>query len=251
MAVPVSGNISNVIYAKGDTCLKISPFDNYRMFTLYQDWTSDDRKPLNLSGGDKLFLVFKGKNKEIRIPEYDTIMLDFTVDKANGQVLFKISQKNAIDILSIDTRVFYITRVFETYNLEGNKVVSSDEEVLYTGQWSNEGENIKDYTSQIKKLMDLLAERNKTIQELQTSNAQLIEQNVNFAAQIEDIKSMNEQLTSQVESLSQELGTYQSGTEYQGVVIGEGKSVTVYTQKTLTEEQLLEKVKEFNQTQKE
>ena len=110
MAVSVSGNTSSVVYGKGDICLKLNPFDNFRLFTLYEDWRSDDRKPIDLSNGQKIYLVFKSKKKEIRIPEYDEINSAYTVDKVNGQVLFKISKKNAIDILAMDTRVFYITR---------------------------------------------------------------------------------------------------------------------------------------------
>ena len=54
MAVSVSGNINGTIYGKGDICLKLNPFDNYRMFTLYEDWRSEDRKPLDISNGQKM-----------------------------------------------------------------------------------------------------------------------------------------------------------------------------------------------------
>ena len=59
MAVSVSGNTSSVVYGKGDICLKLNPFDNFRLFTLYEDWRSDDRKPIDLSNGQKIYLVFK------------------------------------------------------------------------------------------------------------------------------------------------------------------------------------------------
>ena len=36
-----SGN--KYVYGKGDVCLKLNPFDNYRMFTLYDDWKKEDR----------------------------------------------------------------------------------------------------------------------------------------------------------------------------------------------------------------
>ena len=133
MAVDVKGNTSSVVYGKGDICLKINPFDNFRLFTLYEDWRSDDHVPIDLSNSQKIYLVFKSKKKEIRIPEYDEVNSAYTVDKVNGQVLFKISKKNAIDILALDTRVFYITRIYDTTDYTGEKVVSSDEEVLYTG----------------------------------------------------------------------------------------------------------------------
>ena len=64
MAVSVSGNTNSVVYGKGDICLKLNPFDNFRLFTLYEDWRSDDRKPIDLSNGQKIYLVFKSKKKE-------------------------------------------------------------------------------------------------------------------------------------------------------------------------------------------
>ena len=127
MAVSVKGNTSSVVYGKGDVCLKINPFDNFRLFTLYEDWRNDDRKPLDLSGNQKLYLVFKSKNKEIRIPEYDTIDSNYTVDKVNGQVLFKISKKNAVDILAMNTNIFYITRIYEITDGISAKVTSSED----------------------------------------------------------------------------------------------------------------------------
>ena len=185
MAVDVKGNTSSVVYGKGDICLKINPFDNFRLFTLYEDWRSDDHVPIDLSNSQKIYLVFKSRKKEIRIPEYDEVNSAYTVDKVNGQVLFKISKKNAIDILALDTRVFYITRIYDTTDYTGEKVVSSDEEVLYTGQWKDESSNtIDNYTSQIKNLMNILEDRNRQIKDLQDSNVKLIEQNANMSVEL-------------------------------------------------------------------
>ena len=185
MAITVKGNTSSVVYGKGDICLKINPFDNFRLFTLYEDWRSDDRKPIDLSNGQKIYLVFRSKNKEIRIPEYDMIDSDYTVDKVNGQVLFKIPKKQAVDILSLDNRVFYITRVYDVTDYTGEKILSSDEEVLYTGQWKDETSNTVDnYTSQLKNLMGIVEDRNKQIKDLQDANVKLMEQNANFATSL-------------------------------------------------------------------
>ena len=135
MAVTIKGNTSNVVYGKGDVCLKLNPFDNFRMFTLYEDWRSDDRIPIDLSNGQKLYLVFKSKKKEIRIPEYDLINTEYTVDKVNGQVLFKISKKNAIDILAMDTRVFYITRQYDVTDYTGDIFVPAEGRMAYGGDY--------------------------------------------------------------------------------------------------------------------
>lgn len=237
----VNGNTTTVVYGKGDICLKLNPFDNYRMFTLYDNWKSDDRKPLDLSNGQKMYLIFRSKNKEIRIPEMDTIDTSYTVDKVNGQVLFKINQKNAVDILAMDTRTFYITRTYETYDTSGEKVLSSDEEVMYTGLWKEEGTNtIENYTSQIKSLTDILEERNTQIKDLQESNAKLIEQNTNFATQLETLKDTNDQLSSQITELEKKVNEYESGAEYMGTIIGEGQQISIISGRTYTEDELKE-----------
>lgn len=230
MAVSVKGNTSSVVYGKGDICLKINPFDNFRLFTLYEDWRSDDRKPIDLSNGQDIYLVFKSRNKEIRIPEYDLIDSDYTVDKVNGQVLFKISKKQAIDILSMDTRVFYITRVYNVTDYTGEKILSSDEEVLYTGQWKDETSNTVDnYTSQLKNVMGILEDRNQQIKDLQESNVKLMEQNAGFAESLTALQEENDRLTSELADLESRLAEYEAGNEYQGTVIGTGTNYKIVT----------------------
>lgn len=249
MAVSIKGNTSSVVYGKGDICLKLNPFDNFRLFTLYEDWRSDDRKPIDLSNGQKIYLVFKSKNKEIRIPEYDMIDSDYTVDKVNGQVLFKIAKKQAVDILAMDTRVFYITRIYNITDYTGEKVLSSEEEVLYTGQWKDETSNTVDnYTAQLKNLMDIVNERNKQIQDLQESNVKLMEQNTDFATTLTTLQEENDKLLSQLAALEAKLAEYEAGNEYNGMVVGEGTHHTVITGRTLngneyTEEQLADALK--------
>ena len=237
MAITVKGNTSSVVYGKGDICLKINPFDNFRLFTLYEDWRSDDRKPIDLSNGQKIYLVFRSKNKEIRIPEYDMIDSDYTVDKVNGQVLFKIPKKQAVDILSLDNRVFYITRVYDVTDYTGEKILSSDEEVLYTGQWKDETSNTVDnYTSQLKNLMGIVEDRNKQIKDLQDANVKLMEQNANFATSLNTLQEEYDKLLSDYNLIEAKLTEYESGNEYSGTVVGEGTHHTVITGLTLNGE---------------
>ena len=252
MAVTIQGNINSVVYGKGDICLKLTPFDNFRMFTLYEDWRSDDRKPIDLSNGQKIYLVFKSKKKEIRIPEYDLIDSEYTVDKVNGQVLFKISKKNATDILAMDTRVFYITRVYDVTDYTGEKVLSSDEEVLYTGQWKEEGTTeVDNYTAQIKNLMAILEERNKQIKDLQESNALLMKQNAEFATSLAELQEENEKMAAEVTDLETKVEEYEGGTEYTGTVVGEGTHHTIISQRQYTEEELKNALKELETTSQE
>ena len=250
MAVSVSGNTNSTVYGKGDICLKLNPFDNFRLFTLYEDWRSDDRKPIDLSNGQKIYLVFKSKKKEIRIPEYDLVDSNYTVDKVNGQVLFKIAKKQAIDILAMDTKVFYITRVYDVTDSTGKKVVSSDEEVLYTGQWKDETSNtVENYTSQVKTLMTALDDRDAQIKSLQESNVKLMEQNADLAAQLAALQDSYDKMYVEYNEVEARLAKYQSGEEYTGTVIGTGTNYKIVTGvdsttgKEYTEEQMANALK--------
>ena len=113
MAELIRGDITKGIKSVGELSLRISKFDSYRLFTLYEN--VKEGKVMNISGNQKYYLVFKSPNREIRIPEYDT-KGDFEVDKVNGCILFKITKKNATDIINMKNsgdRIFYIVRVYE------------------------------------------------------------------------------------------------------------------------------------------
>lgn len=250
MALNIIGNSSENVYTKGDVCLQLTPFDNYRMFTLYTDWRDVDRQPLDLTGNQKIYLVFKSKSKEIRIPEFDNIDSRYNVDKVNGQVVFKISQKNSVDILAMDSNVFYITRVFEITDTSGNFIKSSEEEVLYTGEWKEEGSRgPENLTAQIKSLNSMITALKDNIAELQKSNADLIQQNVDFAVQIEEYKSLNETLESQNADLQEQIAKYESGEIYEGEVLDNSVTRTnIITHHSYTEDELKNLVESFSET---
>lgn len=243
MGVSVKGNAINTIYERGDTCLEIVPFDSYRLFTLYQDW-KDNTVTLDLSNSQCIYLVFKSKNKEVRIPEYNTEGSKINVDKVNGQVLFKINQKNALNILSMDNRIFYITRVYETYNPQEGSIIPSDEEAIYMGKWFGpDSVGMDSLTNQIKNLTALLEERNQSIHDLQQSNAELIQQNVDLATELEDTKAANDELEAKVNDLETENDGYKSGDQYDGFVVGDGTHYKILSNEKCTEAELLEILK--------
>lgn len=231
---------SNVVYGSGDTCLTLSPFDSYKQFTLYDDWRNDNRKPLDLSNGQHIYLVFKSRKQEIRIPEFDTTNTSYTVDKVNGQVLFKITQKNAVDILSMNDNLFYVTRMYQITDSTGTIKSYSDEEVMFTGRWRSSSDESAAVatTAQVKQLSELLSERNETIKQLQQANAALIAQNVDYATQIDDLNKANAMLEQEITDLETQLSEYVGGVEYTGEVIGEGTYTNIISQRQYTEEEL-------------
>ena len=71
MAEIITGDKTKSIKGVGELSLRISAFDSYRLFTLYENVNKDSQKVMDVSGNQKYYLVFKSPNKEIRIPEYD------------------------------------------------------------------------------------------------------------------------------------------------------------------------------------
>ena len=140
MAEIITGDTTKGIKSSGELALRISKFDSYRLFTLYEN--VKERKVMNVSGDQKYYLVFKSPKKEIRIPEYDPKGF-FEVDKVNGCVLFKITKKNAEDILSMRTageKIFHIIRVFEEKDAFGKVLSVSDEVEVYNGKWGDDSD---------------------------------------------------------------------------------------------------------------
>lgn len=179
---------SDYKYSIGETCLLLDPFDNYRIFSLY-DSQDTNGKPLDLSDGQKLYLVFKQGSKEIRIPEYEIDSSYISIDKENGQVLFKITKKQVSDIMNLKNNSFYITRIYETYNSMTDSIVSSDEEVLFSGYWADRNsEKETNLRETIDGLKSLLEQRNTAMQSMVDSINKLVEDNTKLAEQVEELK---------------------------------------------------------------
>ena len=82
---------------QGDGTIRISPFDDYYIFTFY-DEMDNENTPIDLSNVGTLYMSFIGENDEIRIPYYTNVQ---DVSLAQGQVLFRISKENSKKILNL------------------------------------------------------------------------------------------------------------------------------------------------------
>jgi hypothetical protein len=186
MAELIKGDATKGIKNVGELALRISKFDSYRLFTLYEN--VKDRKVMDVSGNQKYYLVFKSPKKEIRIPEYNPKGF-FEVDKVNGCILFKITKKNAEDILSMKTggqRIFHIIRVFEETDDYGKVLSVTDEVEVYNGKWGDD-EAFNTFSTENK--VDLLTQ----------ALAAQIEKNAN---QLKDYNDLLEKYNDEVEKSS-------------------------------------------------
>ena len=131
---------------QGDGTIRISPFDDYILFTLYED-VKEQPNPIDLSNVGKLYLSFIGENDTIRIPNYTNVK---EVDMSQGQVLFRISESDSKKILALDNNNFYVSSQMVSKNGD-----ESDESVLYTGTFLSFADEAKDsMTSKYETLLE-------------------------------------------------------------------------------------------------
>ena len=219
MAELITGDRTKSIKSVGELALRISMFDSYRLFTLYENVR--DGKVMDVSGNQKYYLVFKSTNKEIRIPEYDPKGF-FEVDKVNGCILFKITKKNAEDILGMKNageRIFYIIRVYEETDAFGKVLSVTDEVEVYHGKWGDD-EAFTTFTTENK--VDLLTKSLATQlakNETQLSEyADLLEKYNEEIKKSSDLENDIEKLRAENESLQTQISEY-IGATYDGTVL--------------------------------
>ena len=228
--ISVSGTVNDTIYAKGDTCLLINPFDTYHLFRIYNNWNTDSKSLFNLSdSGQKIFLIFKSNKTEIRIPEFDNSGSTYSVDRTNGEVLFKITKENANNILAMSSNTFYLTRLFEYYDGDGKLIYTSGEEVIFTGKWADESRwSSSSLTAMIESLKKQLESANSQINSLtRTVN----EQRLQLESYIEEnqvLQERNAALESENEEIQRELSVYESANEFTSVVISDNATYQYY-----------------------
>jgi hypothetical protein len=219
MAEVIKGDNTKGIKSVGELALRISKFDSYRLFTLYENVR--ERKLMDVSGNQKYYLVFKSPKKEIRIPEYDTKGF-FEVDKVNGCVLFKITKKNAEDILSMKTggeKIFHIIRVFEETDSFGRILNVTDEVEVYNGKWGDDSD-FNTFTTENK--VDLLtkalaAQVDKNAKLLNEYNDLLEKYNLEVK-KTSDLEGEIEKLRAERDELQAMLNEY-TGDTHDGIVL--------------------------------
>ena len=219
MAEVITGDRSKSIKSVGELALRISKFDSYRLFTLYENVT--ERKVMDLTGDQRYYLVFKSPRKEIRIPEYDPKGF-FEVDKVNGCILFKITKKNAEDILSMKTageKIFHIIRVFEERDAFGKVLNITDEVEVYNGKW---GDDLAFSTFSTENKVDLLtkslaAQIDKNAQQL-NEYKDLLEKYNSEIEKISDLEKELETMRAERDSLQLSLNEYMGNT-YDGTLL--------------------------------
>ena len=244
----VTGDSSKSIKSVGELALRISKFDSYRLFTLYEDIRS--RKLMDVSGDQRYYLVFKSPKKEIRIPEYDPKGF-FQVDKVNGCILFKITKKNAEDILSMRTageKIFHIIRVFEERDIFGKVINVTDEVEVYNGKWGDDYEfSTFSTANKIDLLTKALAAQVDKNANLLKEYSELLEKYNDEVVKTSEFEKEIEKLRANIDLLNLQLNEY-TGNTHDGTLLSTDTKYIAFENTmnnvSFTEEQLSEAIKE-------
>jgi hypothetical protein len=184
----------------GDGTIRISPFDDYFLFTLYED-TSGEDTPIDLSNVGVINISFIGENTEIKIPYYTNVK---ELDLSQGQVIFRISAEESKKILKLDNDNFYISS--QGVSPEGD---ASDESVLYTGKFLTLTDDARQsLTSQIealtKKYTEEVAKLRTEASLLKTERSDLAQQVAEQDVTIAALKASNLEMSNTISSLTTE-----------------------------------------------
>ena len=189
---------------QGDATIRITPFDDYYLFTIYDEVQGEDT-PIDLSNVGDLYLNFIGENDDIDIKNHTQVA---EVDLARGEVLFRITRDDSKKILALDNNNFYIS----TKMIDPSDGSTSDESVLYQGLWlavddanrislqSQIEEQRLEYTIELARLKDEL-------DAVKAENANLLNGAAEDDATIAALQASNLELTDEVARLSAELGS--------------------------------------------
>ena len=123
----VNLSVNEEALPQGDATMRISPFDDYFLFTLYDEIDSEDT-PIDLSNVGNIFINFIGTSDEINVKNHTQVE---EVDLSQGQVLFKITKSDSKKVLALDNNNFYIST--KMISEEDDSI--SDESILYQGTW--------------------------------------------------------------------------------------------------------------------
>ena len=187
---------------QGDGIIRISPFDDYFLFTIFDEIDGEDT-PIDLSNVGDIFINFIGTTDEVDIMNHTQVA---EVDLSQGEVLFRITGSDSKKVLALDNNNFYIS----------TKMVSplygsiSDESILYQGIWlAFDDASRVTLTSQIEEqrlaYSDELARLKLENDALKEDNKQLVDSAGEDTLTIQALQNSNDELTNELAELSKNL----------------------------------------------
>lgn len=187
---------------QGDATIRITPFDDFYLFTLFDEIDGEDT-PIDLSNVGSLFLNFIGDKDDIDIKNHTQVE---EVDLSQGEVLFRITRSDSKKILALNNNNFYIS----TKMIDPQDGSTSDESVIYQGLWLAASDaNRISLTSQIEEqrleYSIELAKLQAEIADLKAQIAELVTSATEDDVTIEALRNSNDELTNELAELSKDL----------------------------------------------
>ncbi len=182
--------------------IRISPFDDYFLFTLFDEIDGEDT-PIDLSNVGTLYLNFIGDTDDIDIKNHTQVE---EVDLSQGEVLFRITRSDSKKILALNNNNFYIS----TKMIDPSDGSTSDESVLYQGIWlAVDDANRTTLTSQIEEqrleYSIELAKLQAEIEALKKENEALSVSAAEDQLTIQGLQASNEEMVDEIAELSKNL----------------------------------------------
>lgn len=198
----VNLSVNEEALPQGDGTIRISPFDDYFIFTIYDEIDSENT-PIDLSNVGDLFLNFVGNNDEIVIKNHTQVQ---EIDLSQGEVLFKVDKSDSKKILALDNNNFYVS----TKMTDPEDMSMSDETILYQGLWLSFSDASRTtLTSQIQdqKLLysEELAKLKLELDALKAEKEELVNNANDDTLTIQTLQASNEELTNEVAELEAKL----------------------------------------------
>ena len=187
---------------QGDGIIRISPFDDYFLFTIFDEIDGEDT-PIDLSNVGDIFINFIGTTDEVDIMNHTQVA---EVDLSQGEVLFRITRSDSKKVLALDNNNFYISTKMVS-PLDGS---ISDESILYQGIWlAFDDASRVTLTSQIEEqrlaYSDELARLKLENDALKEDNKQLVDSAGEDTLTIQALQNSNDELTNELAELSKNL----------------------------------------------
>ncbi len=187
---------------QGDGSIRISPFDDFFIFVLYDEIDNEDT-PIDLSNVGDIYLSFIGENDQVVIKNHTQVQ---DIDLSQGEVLFKITKSDSKKITALDNNNFYVS----TKMTDPTDESVSDETVLYQGVWLDYSEATRTaLTSQMEDAAALYSVELAALKEenelLKKENSELITLSEQDTLTIQTLQSSNEELTNEITELDKKI----------------------------------------------
>lgn len=234
------------IHERNDICLRISPFDAFKKISLFKLNEDNTYSNLDADRNDncRYYLQFGETGKTVRIDEYTGEYSENgeKIEFSPNELMFKITQEKAKEILTLNSNVFYVVREVVSTDAYGDSSKISTQEI-FSGRWSdtkkyqevvNNKTNTEVLKSEVSNLMDSLTNANAEILELNKEIVRLTKENERLQ-ELAKYKEMYEELSNSVEM----------GTEYTATAI---ESNAKYINVDIDDETLANRVNDYLDT---